>query len=113
MVVKKYSKEDIKLLLTVSATTFAIFVSLGLALPVILAKGTELEANLFANSLWLIGVGINLLVVLSLLFTFAFKKADKPHDTLTSVAFLLVFVSYFVVFIALIFFTQIILHSPT
>lgn len=108
---KNYTKEDIKILLTVSATTFAIFVSLGSVIPIILSKGTELTANLWTNSLWLIGVGINWFVVLYPLVLFATKKMDKPNDTVTSISFVLLIISYVVIIIALVFFSQVVIKS--
>ncbi len=106
---KKYTKDDIKTLLIVSATTFSIFVSLGSAVSLILSKGNELTVSLFTNSLWLIGVGINWLVLLYPLFLFTMKK--EPHDALTSLAFFFLIISYFVIILALIFFTQIVIKS--
>ena len=105
----KHTKEDISLLLQVSATTFAIFVSLGSAIPILLTQGTEKSANLFTNSLWLIGVGINWLVVLYPLFLFMTKKSNNPPDSLTTLAYLFLIISYFIIILALIFFTQVIL----
>ncbi len=105
----KHTKEDVRLLLQVSATTFAIFVALGSAIPILLTQGTEKSANLFTNSLWLIGVGINWLVVLYPLFLFMTKKASNPPDSLTTLAYLFLIISYFIIILALIFFTQVIL----
>ena len=78
---KNYTKEDIKILLTVSATTFAIFVFLGSAIPIILSKGTELTANLWTNGLWLIGVGINPINVSDFLGIPVYNESGRLNDT--------------------------------
>jgi len=50
--IRKYTKrKDLDLLLQVSATTFAIFISLGMAIPMILAQSSEMIARLFTNGL--------------------------------------------------------------
>ncbi len=103
------SKEDFKTLLNISTTTFAIFVSLGFAIPLIVSKGTDVSVNLFTNALWLIGMILNGAVVLGILVLYSTGEINKsPKEKWLKLCFLVLLISYIFMMISLVFYSNVV-----
>jgi hypothetical protein len=106
---KKYGKSEVQTLLSVSATTFAIFVSLGFALPIVLERGGEIGYNIFANNFWWIGIILNLGVILYAFSVYLRGEIDNPPEKELWWAYLCLVISYIVMALALYTFAQVML----
>ena len=94
----KYEKSDIDSLLQVSATTFAILISLGLALPQVFSS--ENLAKTMTSHLWHLGVLLNLAALMIPILFYMSKNQDDPHELATQISYVILFVAYILIFVA-------------
>lgn len=96
----KYGKDEVESLLHVSATTFAILVSLGLALPQLFEQDGTL---LVTNSLWWnLGTLLNFSVVMYPLWLYLSGNHVHPSQNGVKAGFAVLMGSYLLVFVAVI-----------
>lgn len=93
-----YEKRDVNTLLQVSSTTFAILISLGLALPQIFPDGSAIEG--MTSFIWTAGTALNLAVVMYPLVLYIAGDQDEPNERWTRVFFIALILSYAMILLA-------------